>query len=80
MQDYLNVLSKENHSISKWNLGGQVYLDYIKLEQRAQYLFSFDNKQKSAGNGNALEQNELSADENNFSNQVKDFLFFIYKS
>ena len=63
MQEYLNVLVKESHSISKWNVGGQIYLDYIRLEQRAQYLFNFDNNNK---------HKDLAGDENNFSNEVRE--------
>lgn len=41
LNDYLVPLSKESESINKWNLGGQVYLDAIRLSQKAQFLFDF---------------------------------------
>lgn len=41
LNEYLIPLSKESESINKWNLGGQIYIDYIKLNQKAQVLFDF---------------------------------------
>ena len=41
LSEYLSPLAKENESINKWNLGGQVYLDFIRLNQKAQVLFDF---------------------------------------
>lgn len=44
LNHYLNTLSKESQSINKWNSGGQVYLDYIKLNQKAESLFDFSSE------------------------------------
>jgi hypothetical protein len=41
----LNTLLKEYQSINKWNLGGQVYLDAIKLNKKAQILFDFSGNE-----------------------------------
>jgi len=41
LHDYLAVLAKEGNSISKWNTSGLIYLDFIKLNQKAVYLFDF---------------------------------------
>lgn len=42
----MTQLSKENQLINKWNLGGQVYLDAIKLSQHGQVLFDFSNDEQ----------------------------------
>ncbi len=44
LHDYLVVLAKEANSISKWNSGGLIYLDFIKLKQKAVYLFDFSQE------------------------------------
>ncbi len=41
----MNTLLKEYQSINKWNLGGQVYLDAIKLNKKAQILFDFSGNE-----------------------------------
>ena len=41
----MNTLAKEYQSINKWNLGGQVYLDAIKLNKKAQILFDFSGNE-----------------------------------
>ena len=66
------MLSKESHIIGKWNVGGQIYLDYIRLEQQAQYLFNFDMKQLSS-KSNLSERIDILADESDSfnNNQVK---------
>jgi len=46
LNEYLTQLSKENQLINKWNLGGQVYLDAIKLSQHGQVLFDFSNDEQ----------------------------------
>ena len=43
-------LSKESESINKWNLGGQIYLDFIRLNQKAQTLFDFTEEQNEQVN------------------------------
>ena len=50
LNDYLAQLSKENESINKWNLGGQVYLDAIKLNQHSQVLFDFSSDEQEKVN------------------------------
>lgn len=41
LHEYLFTLSREKDSINKWNIGGQIYSDFIRLKQRADVLFSF---------------------------------------
>lgn len=41
LNEYLLTLSKEKESINKWNVGGQIYSDFIRLSQRADVLFKF---------------------------------------
>ena len=57
------MLSKESHIISKWNLGGQIYLDYIRLEQQAQYLFNFDTTKQLGSKNNIAERIDVLGDE-----------------
>jgi hypothetical protein len=45
LNEYLNTLSKEKESISKWNVGGQIYLDFIRLNQKADVLFTFSQEE-----------------------------------
>jgi hypothetical protein len=44
LNDFLIPLSKESQSINKWNLGGQIYLDFIRLNKKAQTLFDFSTR------------------------------------
>ena len=37
-------LSKESQSINKWNLGGQVYIEFIKLNTKADAIFDSANQ------------------------------------
>ncbi len=39
-------LAKESESINKWNLGGQVYLDYISLHHKATGIFDFSSDEQ----------------------------------
>jgi len=43
LYEYLVPLSKESQSINKWSLGGKIYMDFIRLNQKAQALFDFSN-------------------------------------
>jgi hypothetical protein len=75
LQEYLNVLSKESQYINKWNLGGQVYIDYMKLEINAQYLFSFDVSSKLAADLQDLTknpQNQMLPDEDSNQKYLTD--------
>ena len=62
------MLSKESHIISKWNLGGQIYLDYIRLEQQAQYLFNFDTTKQLGSKNNIAERIDVLGDESEVKN------------
>lgn len=46
LSSYLNLLSKESNCISKWNYGGQVYLDFIKLHQKQDFFFKFEQEEE----------------------------------
>lgn len=46
LNNYLNLLSKETACISRWNYGGLVYLDFIKLHQKQKNLFSFETDEE----------------------------------
>jgi len=54
--------------ISKWNLGGQIYLDYIRLEQQAQYLFNFDTTKQLGSKNNIAERIDVLGDESEVKN------------
>ena len=73
MQEHLSVLSKESHMISKWNLGGQIYLDYIRLEQQAQYLFNFDTTKQLSSKNNIPERIDILGDESDFFKSGKKY-------
>jgi nuclear pore complex protein Nup98-Nup96 len=42
LNQYLVMLAKEHQSINKWNLGGLIYLDFIRLNQKAELMFKFE--------------------------------------
>lgn len=74
LNQYLMTLSKEHQSINKWNLGGLIYFDFIKLNQKADLLFKFDdlepNAQKYIDEETVKETHDQLI---NLSNRLKEF-------
>lgn len=46
LSSYLNLLNKESSCISKWSYGGQVYLDFIRLHQKQEFFFKFEQEEE----------------------------------
>ena len=44
LSGYLQTLSKEKESINKWNVGGQIYTEFIRLNEKADVFFTFTFK------------------------------------
>ncbi|RNA23314.1 nuclear pore complex Nup98-Nup96 isoform X1 [Brachionus plicatilis] len=57
---YLNMLSKESTCINRWNYGGLVYMDFIRLHGKQDILFKFedDEEDKLVDNDMVSEINE----------------------
>ena len=69
-------LSKEYQSINKWNLGGQVYLDAIKLNQKSQILFNFSSNDSEKKTLDDEILKELHEQITNLSARVKELKEF----
>ncbi|CAF0852273.1 unnamed protein product [Brachionus calyciflorus] len=73
LNSYLTLLSKDSTCINKWNFGGQIYLDYIRLFNKEQVLFEFseeDDGEKILDEDLIKESNEQLM---NLSSRLKEF-------